>query len=91
VRIEEGRKHIVRGIRRSREQWQVLITAHHEGYIDWETYEHNQRVIADNANMKGEMVRGSLRRGEALLAHRWTPPGLSSTQSMTARRMRLRP
>ena len=68
VRIEEGRKHIVRGIRRAREQWQVLITAHHEGYIDWETYEHNQRVIADNANMKGEMVRGALRRGEALLA-----------------------
>jgi excisionase family DNA binding protein len=68
VRIEEGRKHITRGIRRPREQWQVLITAHHEGYIDWETYEHNQRVIADNANMKGEMVRGSLRRGEALLA-----------------------
>ncbi len=67
VRIEEGRKRIVRGIRRDREQWQVLITEHHEGYIDWETYEHNQRVIADNANMKGEMVRGALRRGEALL------------------------
>jgi len=68
VRIEDGRKCIVRGVRRAREQWQVLITEHHQGYIDWETYEHNQRVIADNANMKGEMVRGALRRGEALLA-----------------------
>jgi excisionase family DNA binding protein len=68
VRIEQGRKHIGRGHRRAREQWQVLITEHHEGYIDWETYEHNQRMIADNANMKGEMVRGALRRGEALLA-----------------------
>lgn len=68
VRIEDGRKHLVHGVRRAREQWQVLITEHHQGYIDWETYEHNQRVIADNANMKGEMVRGALRRGEALLA-----------------------
>jgi hypothetical protein len=38
---------------------------HHDGHIDWWTYEHNQRVIADNANMKGEMVRGALRRGVA--------------------------
>ena len=68
TRIEAGRKFIGRGYRREREQWQVLITAHHEGYIDWETYEHNLRVIADNTNMKGEMVRGALRKGEALLA-----------------------
>ena len=68
VRIHEGRKHVVRGIRRSREKWSVLLTEHHEGYITWETYERNQQVIADNANMKGEMVRGAPRQGEALLA-----------------------
>ena len=68
VRIESGRKHMMQGHRRERERWQVLITEHHEGYIDWPTYEHNQRVIADNANMKGSMVRGALRKGEALLA-----------------------
>jgi hypothetical protein len=68
VRIEAGRKRVVSGIRREREQWQVLITEHHEGYIDWQTYEHNQRVIADNTNMRGEMARGALRKGEALLA-----------------------
>lgn len=68
VRIDAGRKRVVRGYRRSREDWQVLIEQHHEGYIDWSTYEHNQRVIADNTNMRGSMVRGSLRRGEALLA-----------------------
>lgn len=67
VRIEAGRKRIVRGHRREREQWQVLIHEHHEGYIDWPTYEHNQRVIADNTNMRGGMARGALRRGEALL------------------------
>jgi len=67
VRIEDGRKRVVRGHRRARSDWQVLITEHHEGYIDWATYEHNQRVIADNANMKGEMAQGALRRGETLL------------------------
>lgn len=51
VRIEDGRKRVVRGVRRNREQWQVLILGHHDGYIDWPTYEHNQRVIADNTNM----------------------------------------
>ena len=68
VRIEAGRKRVVRGHRREREDWQVLIVEHHEGYIDWDTYEHNQRVIADNTNMHGRLVRGALRRGEALLA-----------------------
>ena len=68
VRIEAGRKRVVRGHRRAQEHWQVLIQEHHEGYIDWLTYEHNQRVIADNTNMRGGMARGALRRGEALLA-----------------------
>lgn len=67
-RIDGGRKRIVRSRRRPREEWQILIVQHHEGYIDWATYEHNQRVIADNTNMRGSMARGSARRGEALLA-----------------------
>jgi DNA invertase Pin-like site-specific DNA recombinase len=68
VRIEAGRKRVGRGYRRQREDWQVLILDHHDGYIDWDTYEHNQNVIADNTNMRGAMARGALRRGEALLA-----------------------
>ncbi len=68
VRIEAGRKRVVRGHRRAQEHWQVLIEEHHEGYIDWPTFEQNQRMIADNTNMRGGMARGALRRGEALLA-----------------------
>ena len=68
TRIEGGRKRIVRGNRREREDWQVLIVEHHEGYIEWDTYDHNQRVITDNTNMRGGMARGAVRRGEALLA-----------------------
>lgn len=68
TRIEAGRKRVMKGLRRAQDQWQVLIKDHHDGYIDWNVFEHNQRVIADNSNMKGEMARGALRQGEALLA-----------------------
>ena len=68
IKLQEGRKRIVRQRHRSQEQWQVLIQDHHEGYISWETFQHNQQIIAHNANMMGEKVRGSIRRGEALLA-----------------------
>jgi Recombinase zinc beta ribbon domain len=36
--------------------------------LSWSDYERNQRLIADNANGKGMMVRGAVRTGEALLA-----------------------
>jgi hypothetical protein len=45
----------------------VLIRDHHEGYISWNEYENNQRIINGNANMKGEMVPGSVRNGGGLL------------------------
>ena len=46
----------------------VLIRDHHEGYIGWDEFERNQRLISDNANGKSWASRGSVRRGEALLA-----------------------
>jgi excisionase family DNA binding protein len=66
--IADGRKRIVRGHKRDRHEWEVLLTEHHEGYLSWAEFERNQRLIADNANSKGLMVRGSVRRGETLLA-----------------------
>jgi hypothetical protein len=66
VRI--GRKLITRNVRRAQEEWEVLIRDHHEGYISWRDYENNQRTINGNANMKGEMVPGSVRNGGGLLA-----------------------
>jgi len=49
--------------------WDVLLKDHHEGYITWDEFERNQRVIADNATGKGTaMVKGAVRRGELLLA-----------------------
>ena len=67
VTIENGRKRILRGYRKNRSDWAVLLVDHHEGYLSWPDYERNQRLIADNANGKGMMVRGAVRKGEALL------------------------
>ena len=68
VKIENGRKRIIRRLRRNCKDWDVLITGHHEGYISWDEFERNQRLIADNANRRSNMGRGSIRGGEALLA-----------------------
>jgi len=68
VTLEGGRKRVVQGAKQAREDWQVLIIDHHEGYISWEDFERNQRQIVDNSNGKGGWTRGPLRKGEALLA-----------------------
>jgi excisionase family DNA binding protein len=67
IHLEAGRKVVTRGVRRTQDAWEVLIREHHEGYISWEEYERNQRIISGNANMKGEMVPGSVRNGGGLL------------------------
>ena len=67
-RIENGRKRIARGFRVDQPAWEVLLRDHHEGYIGWDAFERNQRLIKDNANGKNWVSRGAVRRGEALLA-----------------------
>ena len=67
VRLQDGRR-VVSRPRVSMADWQVLITEHHQGYIDWDEYLHNQQVLAENTNMRGELVRGAVRSGSALLA-----------------------
>jgi DNA invertase Pin-like site-specific DNA recombinase len=50
------------------EQWQVLITDHHEGYIEWATYEANQARIDQNTRPRAhEPGTGAVREGCALL------------------------
>ncbi len=67
--IDDGRKRVRRGLRRPRTEWEVLIKDQHEGYITWDEFERNQRVIADNATGKGSAAaRGAARQGELLLA-----------------------
>ena len=68
ARIEHGRKKSLKGQRVDPKDWEILIPTHHQGYIDWDEYQLNQRQIAHNATMKGVLVRGPARNGGALLA-----------------------
>ena len=86
VTVEDGRKRVSRGHRRDREAWDVLIVDHHEGYVSWEEFERNQRLIADNANCKGLMARGAVRRGDALLAGLLSPLGIEASVEAVAMR-----
>lgn len=57
------------GVEVPREDWSVLITDHHDGFIDWRHFEENQRRIRENARMNGLISsRGPAREGPALLA-----------------------
>ena len=50
-----------------RSEWGVLIPEHHEGYIDWATYEANQVRIASNTHPQPHQGGGAVREGAALL------------------------
>lgn len=67
TKIDQGRKHVTRGHRQPRDQWQVLIRDHHSGYISWAEYEANQQQIAQNVTKYGDDRTGSTRSGNALL------------------------
>jgi len=65
---EDGR--LLRKTRRvsSPEQCQVFIREHHAGYIDWESFEHHQRMIRRNSNRsQSQEGQRSVRAGQALL------------------------
>ena len=50
------------------DDWQVLITGHHPGYIDWDTYlASTARLAANMAPVRGADGTGATREGRALL------------------------
>jgi DNA invertase Pin-like site-specific DNA recombinase len=51
-----------------RDQWTALIPGAHPGYITWETYEANQKILLGNAAARGaDRAAGPAREGTALL------------------------
>ena len=50
-----------------RAEWAVLLPNHHEGFIDWETYEANQARIDSNVHPHPHLPGGAVREGAALL------------------------
>jgi DNA invertase Pin-like site-specific DNA recombinase len=57
-----------RSRRLPRDQWEVLITEHHRGFIDWDTYQANQARIGTNIRPQASQPgTGAVREGRALL------------------------
>jgi DNA invertase Pin-like site-specific DNA recombinase len=51
-----------------RDEWEVLITEHHPGFIDWDTYQTNQDRIGGNIRpQRHQPGTGAVREGAALL------------------------
>ena len=51
----------------ARDEWGVLIKDHHEGYIRWEQFERNQKVLSENNFMLTGNTRKAGRGGHGLL------------------------
>lgn len=50
------------------DQWQVCIPGHHQGFIDWDTFQANQtRLSANTRPRRHEPGTGAVREGSALL------------------------
>jgi DNA invertase Pin-like site-specific DNA recombinase len=69
VVLVEGRPVRRQGRERDPEEARVFIRDHHEGYIDWETYEENRRMVRRNS-LRGstDEAVGTVRSGHGLLA-----------------------
>jgi DNA invertase Pin-like site-specific DNA recombinase len=67
TKMADGRARRTEGHQKPREQWTVLIRDHHPGYITWERFELNQKIVAENAHMKSRMGRQRGRGGLSLL------------------------
>jgi len=52
---------------RPRSEWPVFIRDHHEGFIDWQTFEANQKRLAQNIRPHPHQSGGAVREGAALL------------------------
>jgi len=67
--VVDGKVHKRQGRPRRAEECRVFLPDHHEGYISWDTYQENQRMIRRNSlNLKADESVGPSRAGRGLLA-----------------------
>ena len=57
--VGDGRSLKISGYKKPREEWSTLIYDHHPGYISWQDFEENQRLLLENAHMK--KINGCMR------------------------------
>jgi hypothetical protein len=65
--VVEGRARKTVGHRKRLEEWGVLIKDHHPGYITWEQFERNQKILSENNFMRTGSGRKAGRGGHGLL------------------------
>jgi len=66
--LVDGRLEKRQGATRRAEECRVFIPNHHAGYIDWATYEENQRMTRRNSvNWQGDESMAAIRAGQGLL------------------------
>ena len=66
--LVDGRLQKRQSATRRAEECRVFIPHHHEGYIDWATYEENQRMTRRNSvNWQGDECMVAIRAGQGLL------------------------
>jgi DNA invertase Pin-like site-specific DNA recombinase len=68
TRVVDGRATRTAGHDKPIGRWTSLIRDHHPGYISWEQFERNQRLLEENTHMKGTITRKAGRGGQCLLA-----------------------
>jgi len=67
-RLDASGKVVSRDRMLPREQWEVLITGHHPGYLDWDTRQDIQAGLRDNFKPPRGDGGGAARQGAALLS-----------------------
>lgn len=66
--VRDGRSRQGNRQRKPQEQWKVLIFDSHPGYISWDDYQRNQKMLEDNAAQAwNKGGRGAAKQGPALL------------------------
>jgi DNA invertase Pin-like site-specific DNA recombinase len=66
--VVEGRSRKHGGHRVAMENWQVLLKDHHAGYISWEQYLENLRILKSNRSKFHDVSSGAAKKGSALLS-----------------------
>jgi DNA invertase Pin-like site-specific DNA recombinase len=66
--IADGRPRQTGRRRKPQEQWKVLLLDNHSGYISWEEFQENQRILEANGAMREGGTGGAAKAGGALLS-----------------------
>ncbi len=67
TKVVDGRARKTSGHSKSMSDWDVLLQGNHQGYITWEQFEENQKLLDENAHMQKRGSRKAARGGRALL------------------------